>query len=197
MLGGSKWGTITDSECLDPVSETTGGRKYSFANDDGTYHLFKNLYSREGRHDFVEGSTVVGPNVFVDDRADATHADAGPHHRWSTGVLWDNLKVGQLNIQDRGNSGTGHGHAGANQVIWNSTAGSFIVQSPVSAQNWLIGSNGTISAGGGVGFHTPGLIDSSGSGSGHDVAVRSLYYQQLAERIAYENFVLRERRLGD
>ena len=81
MLGGSKWGTITDSECLDPVSETTGGRKYSFANDDGTYHLFKNLYTREGRHDYVEGSGVVGPNVFVDSRADNTHADVGPHHR--------------------------------------------------------------------------------------------------------------------
>src|SRR5678809_1331300 len=120
-------------------------------SDDGTYNLFRNDYTREGRHDYVEGSTVVGPNVFVDDRADNTHADAGPHHRYSTAALWDNVKAGQINIQDRGNSGTGHGHAGANQVIWNSTAGSFIVQSPATAQNWLIGSIGTISAGGGVG----------------------------------------------
>src|SRR5204863_2532020 len=143
-----------------------------------------NLYTREGRHDYVEGSTVVGPNVVDDDRADNTHADAGPHHRWSTGVLWDNLKVGELNIQDRGNSGTGHGHAGANQVIWNSSAGSFVVQNPPAAQNWLIGSTGTIANGTAyVGPHDPGIYDSSGP-SGPSVTPRSLYYAQLAERTA-------------
>src|SRR5206468_3191009 len=118
---------------------------------------------------------------------------------WSTGVLWDNLHVSQLNIQDRGNSGTGHGHAGANQVVWNSTAtGSpgFIVQSPVTAQNWLIGGIGSLGAGSGIGFHTPGLIDSSGP-SGPNVDTRSLYYAQLGERMAYENYDLREVRLGD
>jgi autotransporter-associated beta strand protein len=197
VTGSSKYVTVADSQCLDPVSQITGGRRYSFNLDDSAMVLFRNCYTREGRHDYVEGSTVVGPNVFVDSRSDNTHADIGPHHRYSTAALWDNIKGGSINIQDRGNSGTGHGHAGANQVIWNSTAGSFIVQSPIAAQNWLIGSNGTINAGGGVGFHTPGLIDSSGSGSGHDVAIRSLYYQQLAERMAYENFVLRESRVGD
>lgn len=193
----SKWVTVQDSQCLDPVSLVTGGRRYSFNIDGSQNVLFKNLYTRDGRHDFVEGSTVTGPNVFVDSRADSTHADIGPHHRYSTGALWDNIKGGSINIQDRGNSGTGHGHAGANQVIWNSTAGSFIVQSPIAAQNWLIGSNGTVNAGGGVGFHTPGLIDQSGSGAGHDVATRSLYYQQLGEKMTVENWVLRETRLGD
>lgn len=193
----SKYVTVQDSEDLDPVSQITGGRRYSFNIDSSQDVLFRNCYTREGRHDFVEGSTVTGPNVFVDDRADNTHADAGPHHRYSTAALWDNVKAGQINIQDRGNSGTGHGHSGANQVVWNSAA-SFIVQSPVTAQNWLIGSMGTVGAGGGIGFHTPGLIDLSGpSGTGVNVATRSLYYQQLGERMAYENFLPREIRVGD
>jgi hypothetical protein len=188
--------TVTDFECLDPVSQITGGRRYSFANDDGTYNLFKNLLHARGRHDYVEGSPSSAERVRRRPRRQhARRRRAAPP--LSTGVLWDNLKVGQINIQDRGNSGTGHGHAGANQVIWNSTAGSFITQSPITAQNWLIGSNGTIDAGGGVGFHTPGLIDQSGSGSGTTSRPRSLYYQQLGERLAYENSVLREVRLGD
>ncbi|HSV14208.1 MAG TPA: DNRLRE domain-containing protein, partial [Tepidisphaeraceae bacterium] len=193
----SKFVTVQDSQCLDPISQITGGRRYSFTIDGSQDTLVRNCYTREGRHDYVEGSTVTGPNVFVDDRADAEHADAGPHHRYSTAALWDNLTVGQLDIQNRGNSGTGHGWAGANQVIWNSKANSFIVQNPPAAQNWLIGSVGAIANGTMyVGPHDPGIYDSSGS-SGVNVAQRSLYYQQLSERTAYENFALRESRLGD
>src|SRR5947207_909110 len=117
----SKYVTVQDSDCLDPVSQINGGRRYSFHIDGSQDVLFRNCYTREGRHDYVEGSTVTGPNVFVDDRADATHADAGPHHRYSTAALWDNVYSGQIAIQDRGNSGSGHGHSGANQVVWNST----------------------------------------------------------------------------
>jgi autotransporter-associated beta strand protein len=192
----SKYVTTQDSECLDPVSQITGGRRYSFNIDGSQDCLFRNCYAREGRHDFVQGSTVTGPNVFVDDYSDHTHADAGPHHRYSTAALWDNIATGALDIQNRGNLGSGHGWAGANQVIWNSAA-SFTVQNPPTAQNWLIGSigpivNGTVY----VGPHDPGIYDSSGP-SGVNVTPRSLYYQQLGERMAYEDFTLREVRLGD
>ena len=68
-------------------------------------------------------------------------ADSGPHQRWSTGTLFDNITTNtSLNLQNRLNSGSGHGWAGANMVIWNSTAGQFYVQSPPTAQNWIIGS---------------------------------------------------------
>src|SRR5205814_6933754 len=179
------WVTVQDSEMIDYVSQITGGRRYGFNLDDSSNCLFRNCYARQGRHDFVEGSGVDGPNVFVDDRADVTHADAGPHHRYSTAALWDNVYSGQIAIQDRGNSGTGHGHSGANQVIWNSTGTKnhgLIVQSPIAAQNWLIGGIGIFSesTAGPVGFHTPALIDSLGT----NVATRSLYYQQLGERMA-------------
>src|SRR5207249_7638992 len=102
-----------------------------------------------------------------------------------TEALWDNVYSGQIAIQDRGNSGTGHGHSGANQVIWNSTGTKnpgLIVQSPVTAQNWLIGSIGIFSesTAGPVGFHTPALQDSAGV----NVATRSPSYHQLGARIA-------------
>jgi len=59
------------------------------------------------------------------------------------GTLFDNISGGELNIQDRGNFGSGHGWAGAQQVFWN-TEGSIqtAVQSPPGAINWSIGHTG-------------------------------------------------------
>ena len=182
ILKSAKWVTVDSSSNLDPISQLTGGRRYSF-NVDGQLTLVKNAYARNGRHDYVLGSTVPGPNVFVDSLAEMTHADAGPHHRWSTGALFDNISLpdGQLNVRNRGNSGTGHGWAGANDVIWNSTAAGFLVESPQTAQNWIIGSVGPLIDDHriAVGPVLPPIVDSQ------DCAVvpRSLYYQQLAERM--------------
>jgi hypothetical protein len=152
MTGPSKWVTVQDSQCLDPVSVVTGGRRYSFNMGDSTNVLWENLYTRHGRHDYVQGSEVTGPNVVVDSRADAARADTGPHHRYSTGTLWDNLDVNgnAINIQNRWNSGSGHGWAGANQVVWNSEANSYIIQNigwPNTAWNWAIGNIGTKNTG--------------------------------------------------
>ncbi|MEA2711447.1 MAG: hypothetical protein QOF78_4048, partial [Phycisphaerales bacterium] len=111
-------------------------------------------------------------------------------------TLWDNLDVnGQaIDIQNRGNLGSGHGWAGANQVVWNSAADKYVVQSPPAAQNWLIGSIGTNNPGTVyVGPHDPGIYDSHGT----NVDTRSLYYAQLADRLRYENLVYRELRVGD
>ena len=79
-------------------------------------------------------------------------------------------------------------------VIWNSTADSFVVQNPPTAQNWLIGSTGPVVAGTDyVGPHDPGIVES------HGIAVqpRSLYQAQLQERLAYPNLDYREYWVGD
>lgn len=193
---GGKWVTIRDSQNLDPVSRIEGGRRYSF-NVDGQLVLVRNCYSRRGRHDFVNGSTTPGPNVFVDCRADLAYSDSGPHHRWSTGTLFDRVRVqgNQINVQNRGNSGTGHGWAGANMVIWNSYAsGGYVVQDPPTAQNWLIGSVGTIKNGTMyVGPHDSGTYDSHG----RPVTPGSLYYAQYRDRTVKANLDYREYWLGD
>lgn len=195
VTGNSKWVTIEDNANFTPKSEIIGGERYTY-NVDGQLTLVQNCYASEGRHDYVLGSATPGPNVFVNNVAVNTFSDTGPHHRYSTGALFDNIvSDGQINVQNRGNLGTGHGWAGANMVIWNSTASDgFVVQNPPTAQNWLIGSTGPIVAGSVyVGPHDPGIVES------HGVAVqpRSLYQAQLQERLAYPKLDYREYWVGD
>ena len=136
----SKQITVKDSKCLAPKSQIIGGRRYSF-NNDGQLNLFINCYASEGRHDYVTGAKVCGPNVFYNCISANAKADIGPHHRWAMGTLYDNITTdGEINIQDRGNWGTGHGWAGVNQVLWNCTAAKIAIQNPyVSGTNYAIG----------------------------------------------------------
>lgn len=197
LQSGAKWVTVADCSSLDPVSIITGGRRYAFVMDDCQLCLVQNCYTRKDRHQFVTQSLTTGPNVFVDGLSDTAYSDAGPHHRWGTGALWDNVTVNgnSLNIQNRGNLGSGHGWAGANEVVWNSDAdGGFVVQNPPTARNWLIGSigpikNGTVY----VGPHDPGTYDSQGS----NVFPQSLYHAQLQDRLAAPTLQIREYWLGD
>jgi hypothetical protein len=133
---------ITVDQCknVEPKSKITGGRRYSF-NNDGQQNLVMNCFASNGRHDYVTGAKVCGPNVFYNCIAEKTHADIGPHHRWSTGTLYDNIVTdGEINIQDRGNWGTGHGWVGVTQVVWNCTALKAAIQNPyVSGINYVVG----------------------------------------------------------
>jgi hypothetical protein len=140
--------SVLNSQCLDAKSIITGSRRYSF-NCEGQLNLFKNCYTTEGRHDYVTGSRVCGPNVFTQCQSRFTHADIGPHHRWASGTLFDLIDTdGQINVQDRGDWGTGHGWAGVTQVLWNCKASTVAVQSPwVSGKNYCIGLNGSKYAG--------------------------------------------------
>lgn len=140
---GAKNITVTDAKCFDAKSIITGGRRYSF-NNNGQQNLMMNLETTEGRHDFVTGAKTCGPNVFYNCKARNTHADIGPHHRWSSGTLYDNIDTdGEINIQDRGNWGSGHGWSGVTQVVWNSKVSGAAVQKPwVSGNNYVIGLQG-------------------------------------------------------
>ena len=135
--------TVTDCNSYDPKSVITGGRRYSF-NNDGQLNLFVKCNATEGRHDYVTGARVCGPNVFVHCTAKNTHADIGPHHRWAAGTLYDNIVTdGEINIQDRGNWGSGHGWSGVTQIAWNCTVKRAAIQNPwVSGNNYAIGVSG-------------------------------------------------------
>jgi hypothetical protein len=171
--------TVTGSRCLDPKSIITGGRRYSF-NNNGQLNLFMHLKTRGGRHDFVTGARTAGPNVFYDCVAREAHADIGPHHRWSMGTLYDNIRTdGEINVQDRGNWGSGHGWAGVNQVIWNCMAKRAAVQDPwVSGHNYCIGLTGEKFSG-----RLPGRLDGIWEGQNQPgLQPRSLYLAQKAAR---------------
>ncbi len=109
--------TVQDCAYIDPKSILTGGRRYSFAIQEGLGNLFQRCYANDGRHDFVTGSRVTGPNVFLDGLADRVNSDIGPHHRWATGTLFDNIMGGSTRVWNRGNSGTGHGWSGAQTMF--------------------------------------------------------------------------------
>ncbi len=143
VSGTSKHVSVISVKNIDPISQITGSRRYSF-NCDGQLNLFQNCYSSNGRHDYVTGARVCGPNVFTQCSARNTQNDIGPHHRWAVGTLFDVINTsGEINVQDRGNWGTGHGWAGVTQVLWNCKVSGATVQSPwVSGKNYSIGTYG-------------------------------------------------------
>ena len=163
----AKWVTVDNAINESPVSVITGSRRYTF-DLSGELGLVTNSVANEGRHDFVNNSTQPGgPNVFHNSVANTALDETGPHQRWATGTLFDNITIDgdQINARNRGNFGTGHGWAGANMVIWNSTADSYIVQNPPTAQNWLVGSSGTIIEDTTFGPQPQGYYDQSGPGA--------------------------------
>lgn len=171
--------TVSDCHCRDPKSNISGGRRYSF-NVGGSCNLVRRCSTTKGRHDFVTGSRVCGPNVFTQCTVNDTYADAGPHHRWAMGTLYDMIVTdGAINVQDRGESGSGHGWAGANQVFWNCTGASSVCQNPwVSALNYNFGFMGEKNPGRygrpdgvWVGHNQPGIFPAS------------LYQAQLDSRL--------------
>jgi len=176
ITNSAKWITVANSTCLDPISQITGGRRYSF-DCDGQLCLVKNCVARNGRHDFVTGARVCGPNAFVNCTATQTHADIGPHHRWSTGILYDNIQSdGAMNAQDRGNWGSGHGWSGAYQVFWNCTAPMAAIQNPPNTYNWNIGFTGENK--GSKLERQNGVWEAQNAGG---VLPKSLYETQLSE----------------
>lgn len=166
-----KWATAQDTKCLDMISQIKGGLRYPFCLA-GQLCLVQRCFATEGRHDFVMQYWVAGPNVFLDCKAERSHSDSGPHQRWSTGTLYDNVETGRINAVNRGTSGSGHGWAGAQMVFWNCKADAMHVAKPPTAQNFAIG-----------------CIVAEPRGSGHwesnnqPVAPRSLYLRQLEDRL--------------
>src|SRR5206468_2288738 len=103
----TKWITVQDCSCLDPISQITGSRRYSFAIN-------------------------------------------------------------------RGNAGSGHGWAGANQVAWNCTATSMMIENPPTARNYAIG------------CITKPQGDGVFESVNQTVTPRSLYLAQLADRLGMQ-----------
>lgn len=171
----SRFNTVQDCAMIDPKSVTTGGRKYSFnLEGNATSNLFQRCITWGGRHDYVSGSKVPGPNVFLDCVSENTKADIGPHHRWATGQLYDNVYGGQIRVQNREDMGSGHGWAGAQIMFWNcfSSKSDIKVESPAGSRNWGVGCVGSTKLGN-------GYWESWGT----HVLPRSLYLQQLEERL--------------
>jgi len=171
--------SVLNSNCFDHKSVITGSRRYSF-NNNGQLNLFMNCHTTDGRHDYVTGARTNGPNVFYNCTAEKTHADIGPHHRWSSGTLYDNITTdGEICVQDRGNWGSGHGWSGVTQVVWNCTVKKAAIQNPwASGKNYCIGLKGEKYDG-----RLKGRPDAEWEGQNKDgLQPASLYMAQLKAR---------------
>ncbi len=181
----SKASFITVDACkmYDAKSTIDGGRRYSF-NVDGQRCLVQNCITRNGRHDYVNGSRTCGPNVFYNSSSTIQNNDIGPHHRWATGILFDNLVGdGRMDVQNRLDMGSGHGWSGGQIMFWNCNANRMVIQDPPGDHiNWAIGCVCPDVTGVGDATTEPlGVIQSLGT---RITAIPSLYLAQLNDRLA-------------
>ncbi|MBK18515.1 MAG: hypothetical protein CMM52_06740 [Rhodospirillaceae bacterium] len=138
--------SVARSRYLEPESEVRGRRRYPF-HLQGQLHLGWRLFAENGRHDFVTGRQWSSGIVFLESRSVGTLSVTEPHHRYSTGILYDNVRIEKpgtdrlvMALWNRSNFGSGHGWAAANSVLWNCVAGSGVaVEKPPLAQNYAIG----------------------------------------------------------
>ncbi|HTQ40423.1 MAG TPA: autotransporter-associated beta strand repeat-containing protein [Pirellulales bacterium] len=177
----SEFDTMQDNVFLDAVGDAhTGG----FALGGQTAVIQRNYTDNTHAPFVTQDSHTVGPSAFVFDTAKDSLQSVGPHQRWASGVLWDNIKVtnassgsGGIELVNRGNFGSGQGWAGANMVTWNTNSPWIDVESPPTAQNWAIGA---ISPDRRVDFTGPeGIYDSFGT----PVSPNSLYIAQLKQSL--------------
>jgi hypothetical protein len=175
-----KLATVQDCVNLGHASRITGARRYSFMIN-GQLNLVQRCITFEGRHEFVTQEKTAGPNVFVDCLGVNSRENAGPHHRYSIGTLFDNVKSeNPMESRFRGRSGTGHGWAAAQTCFYNCIAPELIVEAPPGGISWVIGSA------------------KSGDESSR-VTPASLYYQQVQDRLgkaALDRLATAEQRKG-
>ena len=133
--------TVDACEMRNHKGKVSGGRMYSF-NILGEQNLVKNCIGEKGRHDYVTGAVVAGPNVFLRCKSLDAQSISGPHHRWSSGLLFDNIEIygNNIGVENRRNSGSGHGWAGTTCMFWNCTAEEILIQDPPGDHvNWAVG----------------------------------------------------------
>ena len=107
------------------------------------------------------------------------------HQRWTTGVLYDNCRAigGGIDLRNRGSMGSGHGWTMGWGVAWNCEAGSFVIQNPPGAVNWMIGCIGQSRPMPRPFDSAPNLAGGTMDSHGAHVTPQSLYLTQLAERL--------------
>ena len=111
-------------------------------------------------------------------------------------MLFDNISSYKLHVENRQDSGTGHGWSGAQTLFWNSQAsGDVICDTPKWAMNWSIGVVGTQAEGSWAPEEDACWWESHNS----PIEPRSLYLKQLEARLgatAVQNITTAEQRQG-
>jgi Family of unknown function (DUF6298) len=172
VLETSKRITVEDCISKNPVSEIGGQRRYTFLTT-GQQTLFQRCYAESGYHDFAVGFCATGPNAFVQCESVQPYSFSGAIDSWASGVLFDvvNVDGNALCYGNRGQDANGAGWAAASSVFWNCTAARIDCYKPPTAQNYSFGSWAQFSG------------DGYWGESNNTINPRSLFYQQLKERL--------------
>jgi hypothetical protein len=186
--GSSKWVTLEDST-VERTAPIDGDAGYPFDYSvDGTGSLVQRcVASGNNVFSYATQDRASGPNVVLNLTVKGTPINLQPHQRWATGLLLDGISTptGGIGLMNRGWDGSGHGWAIGFGVLWNGMASDLLIQQPPGAQNWAIGSTGTLQhaaapgSAAGAAALPEGIIDSPAIA----VTPRSLYLQQLCERL--------------
>ncbi|MFY0626749.1 MAG: T9SS type A sorting domain-containing protein [Reichenbachiella sp.] len=183
----SNYITVEDCASILPLGPYSGGYRYTFYIDGSSSHnLYQRTFTEDGRHDYVLGQRTPGPNVFLDGFS-VRAGTIGPHQRWATGTLFDNLSMESLMaLEHRGASGSGHGWAGIQSIIWNTESPSIICDAPAGHLNYAIGNTGNEIPSPYVNNSNEGVYRGYFDNHGSHVATRSLYLKQLNDRMGTE-----------
>jgi hypothetical protein len=133
--------TVEDCRSEAPVSEEGGYRRQAFLAY-GQQVLVHRCHSEAGMNDFASGMLAGGPNVFLDCDATGSLGASGSFEGWSSGVLYEQVRVPASRIQLRLDfaRAQGGGWTAANSLIWNSTAISVDALGPPGAPNFVVNS---------------------------------------------------------
>lgn len=133
------------------------------------------------------GSGVSGPIVILNCEF-AGDQRAESHQRWSTGMLYDNVKAenGGIDFRNRGSMGSGHGWSMGWGVAWNCVAKDYVIQNPPGACNWMTGCIGESKLMPRPFDREPMLQEGIKDSHGIHVAPQSLYLAQLKERLGVQ-----------
>ena len=131
--------TIADCRSEAPVSEEGGYRRQSFLVY-GQQVLVIRCFSENGMNDFASGLLAGGPNVFFDCEARGSLGASGSFEGWSSGMLYENVRVpdAPLQLLQDQERAQGAGWTAANSVVWNSTAKTIDLLGPPGGYNYKI-----------------------------------------------------------
>lgn len=172
VLNTSRRITVEDCISQNPISEIGGQRRYTFLTT-GQQTLIQRCYAENGYHDFAVGYCAPGPNAFVQCESVLPYNFSGTIDSWASGVLFDivNVDGNALRFGNRGQDANGAGWSAVNSVFWNCSAARIDCYKPPTAQNWAFGSWSQFAG------------DGYWGESNNTITPRSLFYQQLTERL--------------
>jgi hypothetical protein len=175
---GSKWMTVEDITWVggnQTGDACTGQNAFVLGGQQNLILRSRSLGSNVAA--IYTETEIEGPNAVVDFLALGRNVRVRVASRWSSGFLFDNVRIQDGNGRLSGDFDLARGRdtfawSAANSLLWNSEAETVSVDSPPTAYNWFLGGTARNMLGTGI-YASPRV----------PLAPASLYRTQLVERL--------------